>query len=99
MKKFFTLFAMTVMLAFTSQAAYYIVGNDPFGNWDPGNGVEMTDNGNGTYSYRATINGSVWFVFASGLDSNWDVFNSSYRYGPSGSDVEVGVNQWVSTPQ
>ena len=99
MKKFFTLFAMTVMLAFTSQAAYYIVGNDPFGNWDPGNGVEMTDNGNGTYSYKATINGSVWFVFASGLDSNWDVFNSSYRYGPSGSDVEVGVNQWVSTPQ
>ena len=99
MKKFFTLFAMTVMLAFTSQAAYYIVGNDPFGNWDPGNGVEMTDNGNGTYSYRATINGSVWFVFASGLDSNWDVFNSTYRFGPSGSDVEVGVNQWVSTPQ
>ena len=99
MKKFFTLFAMTVMLAFTSQAAYYIVGNDPFGNWDPGNGVEMTDNGNGTYSYKATISGSVWFVFASGLDSNWDVFNSSYRYGPSGSDVEVGVNQWVSTPQ
>ena len=99
MKKFFTLFAMTVMLAFTSQAAYYIVGNDPFGNWDPGNGVEMTDNGNGTYSYRATISGSVWFVFASGLDSNWDVFNSSYRFGPSGSDVEVGVNQWVSTPQ
>lgn len=99
MKKFFTLFAMTVMLAFTSQAAYYIVGNDPFGNWDPGNGVEMTDNGNGTYSYKATISGSVWFVFASGLDSNWDVFNSTYRYGPSGSDVEVGVNQWVSTPQ
>ena len=99
MKKFFTLFAMTVMLAFTSQAAYYIVGNDPFGNWDPGNGVEMTDNGNGTYSYRATINGSVWFVFASGLDSNWDVFNANYRFGPSGSDVEVGVNQWVSTPQ
>ena len=99
MKKFFTLFAMTVMLAFTSQAAYYIVGNDPFGNWDPGNGVEMTDNGNGTYSYKATISGSVWFVFASGLDSNWDVFNSTYRFGPSGSDVEVGVNQWVSTPQ
>ena len=99
MKKFFTLFAMMVMFAFTSQAAYYIVGNDPFGNWDPGNGVEMTDNGNGTYSYTATINGSVWFVFASGLDSNWDVFNTNYRYGPSGSDVEVFVNQWVSTPE
>ena len=90
---------MTVMLAFSSQAAYYIVGNDPFGNWDPGNGVEMTDNGNGTYSYSATITGSVWFVFASGLDSSWDVFNANYRFGPSGSDVEVGVNQWVSTPQ
>jgi hypothetical protein len=99
MKKIFTLFAMTMMLAFSSQAAYYIVGNDPFGNWDPGNGVQMNDNGDGTYSYTATISGSVWFVFASGLDSSWDVFNTNYRFGPSGNDVEVGVGQWYDTPQ
>ena len=99
MKKIFTLFAMTVMLAFSSQAAYYIVGNAPFGDWNPAAGVEMTMEADGTYSYKATISGSVWFVFASGLDASWDVFNSNYRYGPSGSDVEVVVEQWVSTPQ
>jgi len=99
MKKVFTSLAMMLMLAFTSQAAYYIVGNAPFGDWNPGAGVEMTQNTDGTYSYKATISGSVWFVFASGLDASWDVFNSSYRYGPSGSDVEVGVGQWTPTPQ
>ena len=98
MKKIFTLFVMVVMLAFTSQAAYYIVGNDPFGNWDPGNGVEMTMNTDGSYSYTATISGSVWFVFSSGLDSNWDVFNAEYRYGPaSGADEEVQAGAWITT--
>ena len=99
MKKIFTLLTMTMLFAFSSQAAYYIVGNDPFGNWDPANGVEMNDNGDGTYSYTTTISGSVWFVFASGLDASWDVFNSQYRYGPSGSDVEVTTGKWVETPQ
>ena len=99
MKKVFTSLAMMLMLAFTTQAAYYIVGNAPFGDWNPGAGVEMTQNTDGTYSYKATISGSVWFVFASGLDASWDVFNSNYRYGPSGSDVEVGVGQWTPTPQ
>ena len=98
MKKIFTFFAMTMMLAFSSQAAYYIVGNAPFGDWNPGAGVEMTQNTDGSYSYTANINGSVWFVFASGLDSNWDTFNANYRFGPSGADVEVGVNTWYDTP-
>ena len=98
MKKILTLFVMTVMFAFTSQAAYYIVGNTPFGNWDPGNGVEMTVNTDGSYSYTATISGSVWFVFASGLDSSWDVFNAEYRYGPaSGADEEVQAGAWITT--
>ena len=90
---------MMVMFAFTTQAAYYIVGNAPFGDWNPGAGVEMTQNADGTYGYTATISGSVWFVFADGLDSNWDTFNANYRFGPSGSDVEVGVGEWVSTPR
>ena len=70
MKKFFTLLVTMGMLAFTSQAACYIVGNDPFGNWNPADGVEMTENADGSYSYTATINGSVWFVFSTGLDSD-----------------------------
>ena len=98
MKKIFTSLAMMLMLAFSSQAAYYIVGNAPFGDWNPGAGVEMTQNSDGTYSYTATISGSVWFVFGSGLDANWDTFNANYRYGPSGADVEVNVGQWTPTP-
>ena len=98
MKKFITLFAMMVMLAFSSQAAYYIVGNVPFGNWNPAAGVEMTANNDGTYSYTAAISGSIWFVFADGLDSNWDVFNAEYRIGPStGSDQTVEAGNWITT--
>ena len=98
MKKFFTLIAMMVMLAFSSQAAYYIVGNVPFGNWNPAAGVEMTQNSDGTYSYTAAINGAVWFVFSDGLDSSWDTFNANYRIGPStGADQTVEAGNWINT--
>ena len=99
MKKIFTFLTMVFMLSFTSQAAYYIVGNDPFGNWDPANGVEMTLNADGTYGYTATINGSVWFVFSDGLDADWGVFNANYRIGPTDNtaDQEVQVGVWTST--
>ena len=89
---------MMVMLAFSSQAAYYIVGNVPFGNWNPAAGVEMTQNSDGTYSYTATISGAVWFVFADGLDSDWGTFNANYRIGPTGNaDEEVATETWINT--
>ncbi len=77
---------------------YYIVGNDPFGGWNPAAGVKMTRNADGSYSYTATIDGSVWFVFASGLSSDWDEFHSKYRFGPTGGhDESVEANTWVNT--
>ena len=76
---------MLVLAALPAQAAIYMVGNNPFGDWNPGRGVEMTDNGDGTYTYTANVNGSVWFVFADGQDSDWNVFNANYRYGPNGN--------------
>ena len=79
--------------------SYYIVGNAPFGDWDPTAGVMMTPNGDGTYSYVADIDGSVWFVFASGLAADWETFNANYRYGPSDYDLVVGLDQWVATPR
>jgi hypothetical protein len=98
MKKFFTLLAMMVMLSFSSQAAYYIVGNAPFGNWNPADGTEMTLNADGTFSCTATINGAIWFVFSDGLDSSWDTFNANYRIGPTGSaDEDVTPGQWINT--
>ena len=90
---------VTVLIDFLlSTPDYYIVGNDPFGNWDPAAGVKMTRNADGSYSYNATINGSVWFVFASKLSSSWEAFNSDYRFGPSGGrDETVQVDTWVNT--
>ena len=91
---------VTVLIDFLLAPAsdYYIVGNDPFGGWDPAAGVKMTRNADGSYSYTATINGSVWFVFASGLASNWEEFHSKYRFGPSGGqDETVEADTWVNT--
>ena len=98
MKKIFTLLTMAMMLAFSSQAACYIVGDAPFGGWNPGDGVEMSLNSDGTYSYTTAVNGTIYFVFATGLDSSWDTFNTTYRHGPSGSDAVVAIGEWMDAP-
>ncbi len=98
MKKIFTLLTMAMMLAFSSQAACYIVGDAPFGGWNPSDGVEMSQNSDGSYSYTTAVNGTVYFVFATGLDSDWDIFNASYRHGPSGSDAVVVIGEWMDAP-
>lgn len=97
MKKTITLALMAILMACYCHAAIYIVGNDPFGNWNPAGGVEMADNGDGTYTYSAVISGSVWFVFADGLSSDWTTFNNDFRYGPSNGDQTVNVGTWVKT--
>lgn len=100
MKKFFTLFSMLVMFAFSSQASYYLVGEEPFGNgWDPSNGLEMTDNGNGTYSVRGVVNRTIYFVLADDLAApgDWTTFNNNYRIGPTGGNQEVNVGSWITT--
>ena len=79
------------------RAAIYMVGNAPFGNWDPGNGVTMTEQGNGIYTYTANINGTVWFVFADGQDSDWNTFNANYRYGPKNNTEEVAIGNTYAT--
>ena len=86
MKKFYIMSIVALVLAFVpARAAIYMVGNTPFGDWSPGNGVQMTDQGNGIHTLTVNISGSVWFVFADGLNSDWNVFNANYRYGPTGS--------------
>ncbi len=84
-----------------SETSYYIVGSNPFGNWSTNAGAKMTQNSDGTYSYTATIDGTVWFVFADGLTEvagDWDTFNSQYRYGPSvGYDETVEAGTWHTT--
>ncbi len=94
MNKYLISTIMALVLAIVpARAAMYMVGNTPFGDWNPGNGVVMTDHGNGTYTFTTFIYGTVWFVFADGLDSDWTAFNANYRYGPSdggSQDVVVG---------
>ena len=98
MKKSYLLTIMALVLAFMpAQAAIYMVGNHPFGDWNPGNGVEMANQGNGTYTFTTSISGTVWFVFADGQDSDWSVFNSTYRYGPANGTEEVSVGNTYTT--
>ena len=100
MKKYYysMLTMMALVLTFSpARAAIYMVGNTPFGNWNPGNGVEMANQGNGTYTFTTSISGTVWFVFADGQDSDWSVFNSTYRYGPANGTEEVGVGNTYTT--
>ena len=98
MKKYHLLTIMALVLAMLpARAAIYMVGNNPFGDWNPGKGIEMTDKGNGIYTLTANVSGTVWFVFADGQDSDWNVFNANYRYGPAGSSQEVTVGNTYTT--
>ena len=87
-----------VLTIMPARAAIYMVGNNPFGDWNPGQGVEMTDQGNGTYTLTVSISGTVWFVFADGQSSDWNVFNANYRYGPNqGGSQEVTLDNTHTT--
>ena len=99
MKKTITLFFALVvsMLALQASAAMYIVGDGPFGGWNPNGGVSMTVSANGTYTFTATVTGKVYFVFADGHATDWDTFNSDYRYGPATGDQLVGIDTWIAT--
>lgn len=97
MKKTLALLGLLLTFALSSHAAYYIVGNGPFGGWDPANGMEMTPQSDGTYSCQAVIDGTVWFVFADGLSSDWSVFNSTYRIGPLNGDETVQLDTYYTT--
>ena len=99
MNRYLVLTIMALVLTLLpARAAIYMVGNSPFGDWNPGNGVEMTNQEGGIYSFTATIVGTVWFVFADGLSSDWSVFNANYRYGPSsgGSQEVIVGNTYVT---
>ena len=99
MKKYYLLTILVLVLAIMpARGAIYMVGNTPFGDWNPGNGVEMANRGNGIYTLTVNVSGTVWFVFADGLNSDWNVFNANYRYGPNGNgSQEVTVGREYTT--
>lgn len=102
MKKTLTFFfALAVsLLTLQASAQMYIVGDAPFGGWNPAGGVLMTGKPDGTYTHTATISGNVYFVFADHLVSSpddWTTFNNNYRYGPLTDGQVVNVDTWVTT--
>ena len=89
---------MIALVGLNANAAMYIVGSGPFNGWNPANGVEMQDIGDGIYSYQVAISGAVTFVFGDGLSESsddWDTFNSEYRHGPAEGDMNINVNEWI----
>ena len=92
MKKTLTfLMALAVsLMTLQASAAMFIVGSDPFGGWKTNAGMQMTQSGT-TYTANATINGTVYFVFATQLCSgaaDWTTF-ANYRLGPKTNDYPV----------
>ena len=91
---------MIALIGLNANAAMYIVGSDPFGNWDPAAGVEMTLLEDGaTYSYDFTMPGtaqneaSIWFVFSTGIGT-WEAINAGrYDSGNASADMIVTANQ------
>ena len=89
---------LIALVSFNANAEIYLVGSGALGGWAYDAGNLMTDNGDGTYTYVATIQGSVWFVFADGQGTDWDDFNGNYRYGPvSGGNEVVSANTEYTT--
>ncbi len=103
MKKLTLVLSMLIALvSYNANAAMYIVGNNPFGDWHTYAGAEMTDNGDGVYTYVTDqITGTVWFVFADNLTpgpgDDWNTFNGNYRYGPLTSGQAISSNVEYTT--
>jgi len=95
MRQLWAAVVAVVLCVMQCHAAIYMVGNDPFGNWNPASGVEMDDAGNGCYTLATTVDGTVWFVFADGQTSDWTTFNNNYRYGPT-SDASQEVTTAIT---
>ena len=102
MKRLTLILSMLIALvSYNANAAMYIVGNVPFGDWHTYTGAEMTDNGNGVYTYVTDqINGTVWFVFADNLtpgpNDDWNTFNTRPRNQPTAACPTVLKAQQVN---
>ena len=81
---------MLALVGLKANAAMYIIGDAPFGGWNPPVGVEMTLSNDGvTYTYNATLTSAdVWFIFAEAA-GNWNDVNAN-RYD-SGMSTDMTV--------
>ena len=93
MMKKVTLFAIFLIMALSSHATYYIVGNAPMGDgFSPDKGRAMTEQPDGTYTLKCdAFAGNLKFVFADGLAEagDWDTFSESMRIGPTNGTENI----------
>lgn len=84
---------LIALVSMNANAAMYVIGNNPFGGWDPSQGVEMTLLEDGTYSLDATFTeADVYFIFAEAIGA-WEVVNPvRYDGGNPDADLEVFAN-------
>lgn len=103
MKHLFTRSFIIVLslLSFSMASAkqLYVIG-DPFGGWtgpnnSPAEPTAMTLDEDGiTNTITLSLDKTVWWTICDGYDSDWGVFNSTYRYGVQPGDVEVTMGEY-----
>ena len=91
-----TIILVAMVVAPSGRAALYIVGDAPFGGWNPASGLEMATADNVVYTVEdVEISGTVYFIFASQL-GDWTTVNS-HRYGPTDANQPVSLNTAMAT--
>ncbi|MBR1935172.1 MAG: tyrosine-protein phosphatase [Muribaculaceae bacterium] len=87
---------LAAIVALPARGALYIVGDAPFGGWNPSAGMAMTTENEVVYmAANVEISGTVYFVFATEL-GDWSAVNSN-RYGPTDGDQAVAVDTEITT--
>ena len=82
--------------AMTASAAVYIVGEAPFGGWNPAGGMEMTTTDDVTYTAtHVEISGTVYFIFTT-AQGDWTAVNA-HRYSPTDANQQVAADAVVQT--
>lgn len=93
-----TALALTCLLSGFTQvnAAWYLVGDIGGNEWTFSPQTAMTNNGDGTWSWTGAISsGTKYFAFANNTASDWNTFNSTYRYSSNGA-VTLGVRAYAT---
>ena len=96
MKKIIAFLLLIITALLPVNAAVYIVGQSPFGGWNPASGMEMTTTDNVVYkAENVEMSGTVYFVFTTQL-GDWAAVNS-HRYCPTDGNQEVTVGSTMHT--
>ena len=88
-------------LTMTAPGTVYITGDGVLGGFSCDQGIAMTYEGDGIYSYAATLTdkATTQFVFADGQNADWNIFNSTYRIGPSSGNEAYALNSGYTATQ